>query len=391
LLSTRRSPLTLISVALTGILVVIAFGFLSDQAQARRADGWVQVFPKSHAHANPAKGARAESKTQNADSSRSAGIALGGAIQNESGFALAQEFDAIGSTGAQWVRMDINWDLVQRDGASSYNWAPFDRVVNAAQARGLNVLATILYTPPWARPAGTGATTPPTRLSDYASFAKAAAGRYAPLGVHAYEIWNEPNNTRFWAPRPDAGRYTEILKGAAAAIRSVDAQAFIVTGGTSPALDENGNIAPVTFLKRIYALGGKDAFDAVGHHPYCTPGFPGESQRWNPWYQMTGAPTSLRSVMAAKGDAEKQIWATEFGAPTGGPSGTFVPESVQVELLTRAYKLFGSYRWSGPLFWYAARDLGNDRSTREDFYGLLRNDFSPKPAFDAYRAVTAAG
>jgi polysaccharide biosynthesis protein PslG len=390
-LSTRRSPLTLISVALTGILVVIAFGSLSDQAQARRADGWVRVYPKSHAHANQAKGARAESKTQNADSSRSAGVALGGAIQNESSFALAQDFDAIGSTGARWVRMDINWDLIQRDGASSYNWAPFDRVVSAAQARGLNVLATILYTPPWARPAGTGASTPPTRLSDYVSFAKAAAGRYAPLGVHAYEIWNEPNNTRFWAPRADAGRYTEMLKGASTAIRSVDAQAFIVTAGTSPALDEGGNIAPVTFLKQIYARGGKDAFDAVGHHPYCTPGSPGESQWWNPWYQMTGAPTSLRTVMAANGDAGKQIWATEFGAPTGGPSGSFVPEAAQAELVTRAYRLFGSYRWAGPLFWYAARDLGTDRRTREDFYGLLRNDFSPKPAFDAYRAVTAAG
>jgi polysaccharide biosynthesis protein PslG len=389
-LSTRRSLLTPISVALTGLLVVIAFGSLSGQAQARRADGWVRVYPKPHAKARNGKGARAESKTQTADSSRSPGIALGGAIQNESEASLAQDFDAIGSSGARWIRMDINWDLIQRGGAASYNWAPFDRVVSAAQARGLNVLATILYTPPWARPAGTGASTPPTRLSDYVAFAKTAVARYAPAGVHTYEIWNEPNNTRFWAPRPDAGRYTEMLTGASAAIRSVDAQAFIVTAGTSPALDEGGNIAPVTFLKQIYAHGGKGAFDAVGHHPYCTPGSPGESQSWNPWYQMIGAATSLRTVMAANGDAGKQIWATEFGAPTGGPSGSFIPEATQAELLTRAYQLFGSYRWAGPLFWYAARDLGTDKSTREDFYGLLRHDFSPKPAFDAYKALTAA-
>jgi hypothetical protein len=58
-------------------------------------------------------------------------------------------------------------------------------------------------------------------------------------------------------------------------------------------------------------------------------------------------------------------------------------------MLTRAYKLFNSYRWAGPLFWYAARDQGTDRSTREDFYGLLRKDFSPKPASDAYRALAA--
>jgi hypothetical protein len=369
-------------------LAALVFGSMTGAAEARRSGGWVRVYPKPHA-AHHAKGARAEAKTQAPAELESHGFALGGAIQNEPASDLARDFDAIAAMGARWVRMDINWDLVQRDGPSSFNWAPFDRVVAAAQARGLNVLGTILYTPPWARPAGTGATTPPTSFSDYFAFAKAAAARYAPLGVHAYEIWNEANNTRFWAPRADAARYTDLLKGASAAIRSVDARAFIVTAGTSPAPDARGNIAPVSFLKEIYARGGKSAFDAVGHHPYCAPAYPGDAQWWSAWYQMTGARTSLRTVMDDNGDAGKQLWATEFGAPTNGPSGSFVPETVQAEMLTRAYKLFNSYRWAGPLFWYAARDQGTDRSTREDFYGLLRKDFSPKPASDAYRALAA--
>jgi hypothetical protein len=360
-------------------------GALGSSGDAKA--GWIRVKPRSSNHHDASK-KRRNTRKQEGAKRLGAGIALGGAIQNEGSSELTRDFEAIASSGAQWIRMDINWDLIQRDGPSSYNWAPFDRVLESAQSRGLKVLATILYTPPWARPAGRAANTPPVSLDAYAAFAQAAAARYAPRGVHAYEIWNEPNNASFWAPRADAARYTEMLKGAATAIRRVDGQAVIVTGGTSPALDKGENIAPVTFLKAVYAHGGRDAFDAVGHHPYCYPAMPGDAEWWSAWHQMDGAGTSLRSVMAANGDSAKQIWATEFGAPTGGPSGSFVGEQLQAGMVTRAYKLFGSYKWAGPLFWYAARDLGTSNATRENFFGLLRNDFTPKPAYTAFRAFT---
>src|SRR5204863_67065 len=122
-------------------------------------------------------------------------------------------------------------------------WAPLDRITASARARGVSVLGTILYTPPWARPPGTDATTPPSSLSDYISFAKTAAAHFAALGVHAYEIWNEPNNTMFWKPKPDAARYTEMLRGAYAAVKSADPKAFLITGRLSPAPDERLNIA----------------------------------------------------------------------------------------------------------------------------------------------------
>jgi hypothetical protein len=103
---------------------------------------------------------------------------------------------------------------------------------------------------------------------------------------------------------------------------------------------------------------------------------------------MYGTSPSLRSVMTDNGDAGKQIWATEFGAPTNGPAESFVSEQAQATAVTRAFQLFGSYKWAGPLFWYSERDLGTAATTRENFFGVLRNDFSPKPAFDAYKAAT---
>jgi hypothetical protein len=92
--------------------------------------------------------------------------------------------------------------------------------------------------------------------------------------------------------------------------------------------------------------------------------------------------------MTANGDSAKKIWGTEWGAPTGGPSGSgFVSEAVQAAHITEAYRLFASYPWTGPLFVYNFHDNGTDTSTKENFFGMLRYDWSQKPGYAAYRAA----
>jgi hypothetical protein len=316
------------------------------------------------------------------------GFAVGGAIQNEDATTLGRDLDSLASAHGRWVRFDINWNSIQNGGPSSYDWAPIDKVVNGARARGLQLLGTILYTPSWARPSGTNASYGPDPAK-YAAFAKVAAAHYAALGVHAFEIWNEANTPNFYTPKPDVAAYTNLLKAAYPAIKGADPSATVITAGTAPAPSDGTSISPVDFLKGIYANGGRNFFDAVGHHPYCAPAYPGDAKDWSAWYQMYGAPTSLRTVMAANGDAGKKIWATEFGAPTNGPAGSFVSESVQADMLKRAWSVWRGYDWAGPLMWYAGRDQGTTTDTRENFYGLLRHDFTPKPAFTALQSLAA--
>ncbi len=74
---------------------------------------------------------------------------------------------------------------------------------------------------------------------------------------------------------------------------------------------------------------------------------------------MYGTNPSLRSVMIDNGDAAKQIWATEFGAPTDGPAGSHVSEDTQAKMLSRAYSVWSKYDWAGPLFAYQGRDHGH--------------------------------
>jgi polysaccharide biosynthesis protein PslG len=313
------------------------------------------------------------------------GIAAGGTIQNDDPATMARDLDAVQSVGSRWVRIDINWAQIQAQGPSSYNWEPIDRVVRAATERGMKVLGIIVYSPSWARPPGTGASHGPDP-GKYAQFAATAVEHYAAMGVHAYEVWNEPNLERFWAP-PDPAAYTQLLRAAYPAIKGADPQATVLTAGTAPAVTNGTNYSPVDFLAGIYANGGAGSFDAVSHHPYTWPALPGEAESWSAWHQMYGTNPSLRSVMSANGDGEKKIWGTEWGAPTNGPAGAFVSEATQAEMVTKAYSLWRTYEWAGPLFTYQGRDRGTSTDTRENFFGLRRYDNSKKPAYTAYRGA----
>jgi hypothetical protein len=356
---------------------------------------WTMNGVASATSAHAAKSSRGSKRTRGVTASKRGansfgrgifGIAGGGALQNEDAAALSHDLNMDSAAGARWLRVDINWAQIQDGGPSSYNWSAVDAVVHAARSRGMSVLGTILYTPSWA---GATAITAPAPAA-YATFAATAARHYEALGVNAFEIWNEPNTSAFWHS-PDPGAYTGILKAAYPAIKAVDPAATVITAGTAPSPTDGTNYSPVDFLSGIYASGGQGFFDAVGAHPYCAPDYPGNTDSWSAWYQMYGTPTSMRSVMAAHGDSAKKIWATEYGAPTGGPAGAgVVTPAVQAAMVTRAYQVWSTYTWGGPLFLYQGRDQGTSASTDQDHYGFVNNDFTPKPSYLAYQALTAA-
>lgn len=316
------------------------------------------------------------------------GIATGSTLQNEAPqpALLRRDLGADRSAGARWIRLDINWAQIQMHGPNTYLWTYIDAAVRRAEADGMHVLGTITFTPSWARPASANATWAPDP-AQYARFAAAAVQHYSHLGVQDYEIWNEPNSHAFWTPRPSAAAYTTLLRDAYVAIKRVDPFTTVMTGGTAPAATDGLDYSPVSFLAGIYRDGGRGFFDAVANHPYCWPAYPGARKSWSAWYQMYGTKRSLRSLMIANGDRAKKIWATEFGAPTNGPAGTHVSKRTQAKMVSRAYRLFASYRWAGPLFFYSSRDLGSSTQSAQNFFGFLTQRFARKPAFVAYRRL----
>ena len=321
------------------------------------------------------------------------GFSTGGNVQNLSATDLARYLDGAQAAHTGWIRFDINWEVIQYAGPASYNWTPFDNVVKATNARGMKVLAMIGYTPPWARPAGTSGKTPPTNFADYANFAKTAVARYAPMGVHAYEVWNEPNIVNFWEPAPDAARYTQMLKLAYTAIKSADPSATVVSAGLSPygayGQSDAQHMNPLNFLEAMYSNGAAGSFDALGWHPYNYPSGLAFAS-WSAWSQMSETTPNARSIMIARGDSAKQLWATEFGAPTGSTTRDLT-EAAQAQLVTDSYAKLKSWSWAGPGFFYSYHDNGTNKADVEQNFGIIHFDWSPKLSYSAYQSAAAAG
>jgi hypothetical protein len=284
---------------------------------------------------------------------------------------LNRELDAVAATNASWLRVLIDWNIAEPV-QGQYDWAVFDRIIDAAGARGLQVLGVIAFSPVWARPPGSYFTAPPTDTGAFANFAKAAVGRYGSRVSH-WQIWNEPNLPLFFGFTGDnAPRYTEILKAVYPAIKSVQPSSTVVMAGLSRML---GPDAPPAFLTTMYDAGATGYFDAAAMHPYVFPSGLAADQE-NGWSDVA----RVHDLMAAHGDGGKKIWLTEFGAPTSAPTAEGVGQEEQARQITDVLAAAAQLDYIGPAFIYSIRDVDSSATgNREANFGaLFTSDWRPK-------------
>ena len=290
--------------------------------------------------------------------------------------------------GAGWLRLNMTWSEVEtKNGSYSNKLNMYDQAINKAHASGANVLVTVYQSPSWAS-GSSNPETPPTNPADYADFLTFVANRYQGK-VQAWQVWNEQNYSRFWSTGPDAGRYAQLLKAAHGAIKGVDPNLTVVFGGLS--------LNDYAFVEAAYAampdLGSY--YDVMASHPYTFPVASPETVTFDgngrvakgsfPGYR------EIRSVMLAHGD-DKPMWFTELGWSSNSlPNG--VSEALQADFLRRAYDCIEQDPYVEVAFWYSFRNnyWANDADNWEDRLGLVRTDFSHKPAYDAFKAYTPDG
>jgi chitodextrinase len=285
--------------------------------------------------------------------------------------------EKLASLGAGWFRYGFEWSGVELS-RGSFRWAHLDQSIAHLDQRGIKVLGLLAYAPDWSHPGQSGDKYPPHNAGDFGRFCGLAAARYPQ--VPAWEVWNEPNLAGFFQPRPDAAKYVSLLKACYAEIKRVQPQDIVLGGALSGYGAYNqqapdGTMNPITFLERMYAAGAKGHFDALSHHPYDW----GVGTSYHPassWSNLVDTNPSLRSLMIANGDADKKIWATEWGAPTNQ-----VSEQRQADLIREAFPKWRAFAWAGPLFVYQLRDEYSER------FGLTGLDWSEKPAAEAFREM----
>jgi hypothetical protein len=297
--------------------------------------------------------------------------------------AVDRQASSLSQIGSRWVRLAVSWSETQpRRGVydSSY-LSEVDYAVSKSRAAGSRVLIMVVGSPEWASGSSDGYAAPQDP-NDYALFMSFLATRYRGQ-AEAYEVWNEQNFVRFWPSGPDPAAYAQLLKASYPAIKAADSSAKVLFGGLQ--YNDYG------YVERAYAampdLGRY--FDAMATHPYTLGAAPPEAT-WNDGTRLSAGVFSgyreVRATMLAHGD-DKPIWFTEFGWSTTTRPGEGVDEATQADYLTRAYRCLEQDPYVEVALWYNLRNnfWANNADTWDDRLGLMRVDFSPKPAYSTFK------
>lgn len=290
--------------------------------------------------------------------------------------------DAAHETRVAWVRIDLNWDLVERE-PGTYDWSTFDQLVDTAEALGLRIYATLAYTPAWATqgPPGSGVPSDPARWYE---FCFRAAQRYRGRVEH-FGMWNEPNVSSFWAG--SRSQYIEvILKTGSRAVHTANPRARVC----GPELAHLESADWDSWLGDVLSRAAAD-LDVVTHHVYpsnCDSGSVLKAlteDRKYPW-----EPLSVRDVLREAGWRPRPFWLTETGCNSRSPDAAGEERQARFvsSLLRDVLAPTRSLTWVHKVFFYELSDDPRFPAT----WGLLGPppEYPAKPAAAAHRTFASS-
>jgi hypothetical protein len=289
-------------------------------------------------------------------------------------------------------------------------WDRLDRLVAAAQARGIAVQLTLTGpVPKWATSTRKDHLTRPDP-KQFQQFATAVGRRYGAV-VGTWSIWNEPNQPQFLMPQyrgrtpVSPGLYRVLYQAAVKGIRSTPANRrdSILIAETSP----RGNrhvVAPLAFLRGMLCLNGSyrktrkcGKLDTQGyaHHAYTTrtgPRFvpPADDVTIGVLNRLNVALDRAARAGALPGGLK--IFLTEFGIQTTPDEISGVSFAKQA-----AYRSIAEHiAYVNPKVALFSQYLMRDDKPRKTGYryggfetGLRRSNGQKKPSYESFRLPLA--
>jgi len=314
-----------------------------------------------------------------------------------------RDFQTMAATGIGEDRVQLMWGSVQPSRLSR-NWGPTDTLIGGLASHGIRAVPFLWGSARWVTdsppvpPLETTADEKAWRKFLWAAIARYGEGgsfwdtvypqRFGadakPLPVEAWQIWNEPNLEKYFAPAPSVEQYARLLRISHDAIKQKDPQAQIVLAG----MPGYGDVDAWDFLDNLYSIPGtEDDFDAVALHPYASN-----------LDQLRSGIERIRAVMKEHGAQNTPLWITEVGWGSAPPDdfGLNKGLSGQKRLLSSSFELIDRNRKAWKIervFWFDWRDPSNTEVVRCSFCasaGLLRSDRTHKPAYDAFHRFVRA-
>jgi hypothetical protein len=302
------------------------------------------------------------------------------------------------NAGATWERVIFPWSLIQKDSPKEWNEAYFtDQQLRAQAARGETLVGVIIYTPQWASPDPPRAkpvdiprnlNLPYDHPDNYwGQFVRKLAERERGVVDH-WVIWNEPDLYDPALRYTFSGSYEEylqLLKVAYLNIKEVNPQAKVVLAGLSYWWDKE--YARTPYLLGLMEVLNKDRdrekynnyFDIVAVHTYG-----------NPLNSYT-IPMLARQWLESRG-VRKPIWITESNVvPYNDPIGPLPSGHHRATLDEQASYVIQSFAMgiAAGVERQAVYKMLDEESEDGNYYGLVRNNGSTRPAYTAYQVASS--
>ncbi|MDA0425931.1 hypothetical protein [Stutzerimonas frequens] len=194
--------------------------------------------------------------------------------------------------------------------------------------------------------------------------------------VAYYEIWNEwdVEDPRHPAFTQD---YARLIADAAGIIRQRDPAATVLAGAVTSQGIESG------FALRLLENGLMQSVDGLSLHPYvhCRGWRRNTPEAWIDWM------AEVDKELTRAAGRPVPLYLTEMAWPSHqGACG--IDESLQAAYLARAFFLARTLPNIKGMWWYDFRNDGTDKTEREHNFGLVRQDFTPKPAYPVLAAIS---
>lgn len=323
---------------------------------------------------------------------------------------VQRSLEMIKAGGFGYIRQMFPWYEIEPERGSYYDnknqvdaWAKFDRIVNIADSLGIEIIARLDKPPAWARVNQPNAAQfpdgPPDNNADYANYVAAVVARYKGK-IHYIQIWNEPNLQGEWGGQPiDPAKFTELLKAAYTAAKAADPSIVVLMPGLAPT-DQTGptNLSDLLFLQGMYDAGAKDYFDVASVMAYGY-GYSPYDRRVAFARNNFSRPIQTREIMVKNGDADKPVWASEYGwvslppdwAGDPSPWGNPVSLAKQAKYLYQGYlRAQQEWPWMGVMAIWNFRTVQpptdpNQAGNPTRGFSIVNYDFSPTPAYTLHQ------
>ena len=280
------------------------------------------------------------------------------------------EAEAAATCGAKVIRDSVEWGSLQPE-RDVWNWERMDFLVNLYSALGIEHQALFAFTAKWAAPLEAQQSRNwldwnrcAPDLDAWRTYVRTMAERYRGR-IRYWEVWNEPDLSGF--NKMSLDEYVALQKATYEEVKKVAPESVVMTGGFATLSDHPGKKSPT--FHRDYLNLAKGSFDVHAYHEH------GSFAQFAQLVDGIFVPMRKETGTTASWYANE----TAINSMNG---------SERNQALTLFKKLL--YAWSRGAIgytWYDLRNDGFDPLEGEHNYGMLTNDFQPKPVYSVYNML----